>query len=133
MDRIIPNKIESRSVEQGIEKEPLRLEDYIKAKSNLVMPKEEMLERKIKPHKNVATLSYYNEKSVKFNVRGYNMMYVDESGDLRRVFIRPDSVADLSRASQLREREEIEKRLEEFGYKIDDSDNFKNILDKITK
>jgi hypothetical protein len=132
MDRIITKKFESGAMERGKEKEPLRLEDYIKTKSKVVVSKDEMTEKKIKLENNIATLSYYNADTVKFDVEGYNLMYVDDGGDLRKVFIKPDGVVDLSRANQLHEREEIEKKLEEIGYKIDDSDNFKNILDKIT-
>ncbi|MDO8516129.1 MAG: hypothetical protein Q7S28_02680 [bacterium] len=70
-----------------------------------------------------ATLSYYDEKT-KFDVRGYNLTYWNDDGNIYQARIFPGLISSLKNKGGLHEREEIEDELKNFGFVIDNSEWF---------
>lgn len=89
----------------------------------------ELYKEKLKPK--LATLGYYDNERIKFNVNGYNLIYVNDDRGLMHALIVPGDILSLKNANKLHEREEIEGELEKLGYVLDNSEEFRNLIEKI--
>ncbi|GMQ95255.1 MAG: hypothetical protein BMS9Abin13_368 [Patescibacteria group bacterium] len=110
------------------------LQEYIENGSQVLVPVEQikdMYRDALKPK--TATLGYANADSVKFNVKGYNLIYVNGNTGLSHVEIIPEAISSLKKSGRLHEREELEKELEELGFIVNNSEEFFNAIDKHVK
>lgn len=115
--------------EQLQEKDKLAIGDYIEERSKLLIREAELneeLSRIAEARKGM--LGYYDSKEVKFSVEGYDFVYFDEDLNLKHVKIEPDQISVFKDAAKVGEGDELEKKLEEAGFILDQSEKFRSAL-----
>ena len=110
------------------------LEEYLKNNARLLASEKDIdkIYKKILGEMKVST-TYYNMEDIKVNLDGYNLVFTDKKGNLLHAFIVPKLIPSLVKAGNLGERKELEGKLEAIGYKIDDSEDFRNAIEKVMK
>ena len=122
-------KIEFLEQGQSPETEKQNLSDYIAGHSKVLVNKNDFTEElkgMIMPGKSI--LGYFDSKNVTFSVVGYDLIYVDEDGDLSHVKIRPEEISDLEGTGKVGESDYIEDQLIGIGFIFDRSELFRSAL-----
>ncbi|MFA5187915.1 MAG: hypothetical protein WC460_00960 [Patescibacteria group bacterium] len=110
------------------------LTEYLKNNSQLLAEEKDI----DKSYKRIlgemkACTTYYDTENIKVNLDGYNLVFTNKKGDLLHSFLVPKLIPSLIKAGNLGERKELEGKLEAIGYKIDDSDEFRNVIEKVLR
>ena len=117
-------------IEVAREREPnLSLRHYIEKNSRILVEKDDLddeLKKISNPDK--GSLSYSDSSNVKFTVEGYDFVFFDEDGSLRHTRIIPDEVFVLNKAGVMGERKDLEDKLKEAGFHIDDSEDLRSAI-----
>ncbi|OGN33689.1 MAG: hypothetical protein A3F98_01900 [Candidatus Yanofskybacteria bacterium RIFCSPLOWO2_12_FULL_41_8] len=115
--------------EQLQESERQNLAEYLEKNSNVVIDKDKLNEEIIRIAMSMkGMLGYYDSRDVKFSVDGYDFVYFNNEGDLLHVKIKPEEVLDLEKAGKINESDELEEKLKELGFELDQSEKFRSAL-----
>ncbi|OGM99378.1 MAG: hypothetical protein A3B91_00470 [Candidatus Yanofskybacteria bacterium RIFCSPHIGHO2_02_FULL_41_29] len=115
--------------EQLQESERQNLAEYLEKNSNVVIDKDKLNEEIIRIAMSMkGMLGYYDSRDVKFSVDGYDFVYFNNEGDLLHVKIKPEEVLDLEKAGKIHESDELEEKLKELGFELDQSEKFRSAL-----
>jgi len=71
------------------------------------------------------TLTFYDSENVKWNVDGYDFVFFDTDGNLKRFKINP---LELGFMGTTHERENLEQRFHSAGYILDDSEKLRSAI-----
>jgi hypothetical protein len=81
----------------------------------------------------IVSLTYYNQTSIKVDFDGYQVIFTDQAGNLMHSFVLPENIIDLEKRGKLGERKNLEEKFEELGYEIDDSEKFRDAINRQLK
>ncbi|MCX6746118.1 MAG: hypothetical protein NTX00_03825 [Candidatus Parcubacteria bacterium] len=120
--------------EQSETKKIKDLKEYLKNNSKLLVENQDIdkIYKKILGEMKAST-TYYDTENIKVNLDGYNLVFTDKEGNLLHSFVAPESILSLSKAGKIGERKELENELENSGYTIDDSEEFRVAIRKLLR
>jgi hypothetical protein len=110
------------------------LQEYLNKNSKQLVAADEVIEglkQWLKPKQ--VCLTYYNQEQVKVNFDGINAVYLDEQGNLNKVFIIPENIKDIKLEKIGDVWGKLEEEFTRLGFEVTYDDLFKTAIDRQLK